>query len=111
MVVAGLLAAIAVPVHAQSTALTVSPGGSSYVDVNVPQAAWVTVHFAHAGSMPMSFWMAGPGGGMMFNHHGMMDGDAYSFGTWGGSFRCYAQYDGAGPGPSTVWVNTTWGLL
>ncbi len=107
--VAGL-AAVALPVHAQSTLLSVAPGSSAYVAFRVPAATWVTGHFSPAGAGPMTYWMVGPGG-MMFNHRGMMAGDAYSFGTWGGSFRCYAEYDGPGSGMSPVWVNATWGLL
>jgi hypothetical protein len=110
VVAVALLAAIAVPVHAQSKLLTVAPGTSAYVEFQVPPASWVTVHFSHAGGMPMTYWMDGPGG-MMFTHRGMMQGDAYSFGTWGGSVRCYAAYDGPASGMSPVWVNATWGLL
>ena len=61
--------------------------------------------------MPMMYWMEGPGGGMMFDHHGMMGGDSYSFWSNGGSFECWAGYEGGGQGMTPVWVNATWGLL
>jgi len=110
VVVAGLLAAIFVPFSSASKQIQVVPGSSASVDLTIPEAAWVTVHFDHHGTMAMMYWMEGSCG-MMFNHRGMMQGDAYSFWTGGGTFHCWAECDGAGAGPSTVWVNATWGLL
>jgi uncharacterized membrane protein len=111
VVIAGLLAAIFVPYNSESKEIQVSSSDASSATFSLPQAAWVTVHFAHHGMMAMMYWMNGPGGGMMFNHRGMMGGDSYSFWSGGGSFQCWAGYDGAGQGVTPVWVNATWGLL
>ena len=109
--VAGLLAAILVPVHSESREIQVTSASGSSATLSLPSSAWVTIHFSHYGSMPMMYWMEGPGGGMMFNHHGMMGGDSYSFWSSGGSFECWAGYQGSGAGMTPVWVNATWGLI
>lgn len=111
VVVAGLLAAIFVPIHSSSKEIQVASDSSASATFTFPQATWVTVHFDHPGAMRMSYWMNGPGGGMMFRHGGMMSGDSYSFWSNGGSFECWAGYQGGPSGASPVWVNATWGLL
>ena len=110
--VAGLLAAIFVPLNSESKQIQFATATSASATLSLPQSAWVTVHFEHHGSMPMSYWMNGAGGGgMMFNHQGMMSGDSYSFWSNGGDYMCWASYSGGGPEVSPVWVNATWGLL
>ena len=111
VVVAGLLAAIFVPVHSESKQIEVSSTTGSSATLSLPQSAWVTIHFAHPGNMPMMYWMNEPGGGMMFNHRGMMGGDSYSFWSSGGSYQCWAGFEGGGYGMTPVWVNATWGLI
>ncbi len=107
----GLLAAIFVPVHSSSQLLQVSDGTTASASVTVPQAAWVTVHFSHPFGAAMMYGMDGPSG-MMFSHREAAGGDSYSFGTWGGTFRCWAEPAGPGmAGSVPVWVNATWGLL
>ncbi len=107
----GVPAAIFVPVHSESQEIQVTSASGSSTSLSLPSSTWVTVHFDHPGSMPMTYWMNGPGGGMMFNHHGMMGGDSYSFWSNGGSYRCWAGYSGMGQGRMPVWVNATWGLV
>jgi uncharacterized membrane protein len=110
--VAGLVAAIFVPVNSESKEIQFTTANSASATLSLPQSAWVTVHFDHHGSTPMSYWMDGAGGGgMMFNHQGMMGGDSYSFWSNGGDYMCWASYGGGAPGMSPVWVNATWGLL
>lgn len=109
--VVGVLAAIFIPVHSESQEVQVTSASGSSTTLSFPSSAWVTVHFDHRGSMPMTYWMNGPGGGMMFNHQGMMGGDSYSFWSTGGSYRCGAGYAGMGQGMTPVWVNATWGLI
>ncbi len=67
----------------------------------------------------MHYWRNGPSG-MMFNRSmmgagGMMGGgggsDSYSSWTWGGEFRCGAEYSGLGSGTMPVWVNMTSAIL
>ena len=109
--IAGLLTALFVPVHSESQEIQVTSASGSSASLSLPSSTWVTVHFNHAGSMSMSYWMNSPGGGMMFNHQGMMGGDSYSFWSSGGSYRCWAGYSGMGQGMTPVWVNATWGLI
>ena len=109
--IVGVLAAIFVPIHSESQEIPVSSASGSSATLSLPSSTWVTVHFNHAGSMPMAYWMNGPGGGMMFDHQGMMSGDSYSFWSSGGSYRCWAGYSGMGQGMTPVWVNATWGLI
>ena len=109
--VAGLLAAIFIPVNSESKQIQVTSVSGSSTTLSLPSSTWVTIRFSHDGSMPMMYWMEGPGGGMMFDHHGMMGGDSYSFWSNGGSFECWAGYEGGGQGMTPVWVNATWGLL
>ena len=110
--VAGLLAAIFVPINSESKEIQFTSANSASATLSLPQSAWVTVHFDHHGSTSMSYWMDGAGGGgMMFNHGGMMGGDSYSFWSNGGDYICWASYSGGGPGMTPVWVNATWGAL
>lgn len=105
------MAAIFVPVYSASAEIQVTSASGSSATLSIPSGVWVTVHFDHRGNMPMEYWMNGPGGGMMFNHHGMMDGDGYSFWSNGGGYHCWAGYSGDWQGMGPVWVNATWGLL
>ena len=109
--IGGLLAAIFIPFHSESKQIQVSSSSGTSASLSFPGSTWVTVHFSHAGSMPMAYWMNGPGGGMMFNHHGMMGGDTYSFWSSGGDYQCWAGYASTGSGMTPVWVNATWGIL
>lgn len=109
--VAGVLGAIFLPVHSESQVIEVTSTSGSGATFALPSSSWVTVHFAHPGPMAMTYWMNGPGGGMMFHHPGMMSGDSYSFWSGGGSYQCWAGYAGAGPGMTPVWVNVTWGMV
>ena len=109
--VAGLLAAIFLPVHSESQEIQVDSASGSSTTLSLPSSTWVTVHFDHPGSMHMSYWMNGPGGGMMFNHQGLSGGDSYSFWSSGGSYRCWAGYADMGQGIMPVWVNASWGLI
>ena len=111
VVAASLLAAVFVPVHAESHQIEVSSASDANTSFSPPGGVWVTVHFVHPGPMRMMYGMEGPRGGMMFQHRGMAGGDSYSFWSNGGAFHCWAGYDGPGPGPTPVWVNATWGLL
>lgn len=110
VVVVALLGLIFIPVHSQSQQVSVSTGASADASFTLPAASWVTVHFSHPGTMAMMYWMSGSSG-MMFDHRGMMGGDSYSFWSNGGTFHCWAAFDGAGYGPTPVWMNATWGLL
>ena len=113
-VAAGLVAAVFVPVTSESKEVPVTTTGGESTTLSVPASVWVTIDFDHPGSMPMAYWMEGPGGGMMFHHRGMMGGDSSSFRSNGGGFRCWAGYDEfgtGGQGMAPVWVNATWGLL
>ncbi|HYA70752.1 MAG TPA: hypothetical protein VEH28_05225 [Thermoplasmata archaeon] len=109
--VAGLLAAVLVPVNSESKEIQLTSSSGASATLSLPQSAWVTVHFSHSGNMPMMYSMNGPGGGMMFNHHGMMGADTYSFWSNGGNYQCWAGYEGQWRGMSPVWVNATWGVL
>ncbi len=110
VVAVSLLGMIFLPVNSQSQLLTVQPGTTAYANLTFHGPTWATVHYAHSGSMAMNFGMDGPSG-MMFRHGGMMNGDSYSFGTWGGTYRCWAAMNGTGSGPVQVWVNVSWGMF
>ena len=109
--VAGVLAAIFIPVHSSSQVIQVTSTSGSSATLSLPASSWVTLHFDHPGTMAMRYWMNGPGGGMMFNHQGMMNGDTYSFWSGGGNFQCWAGYAISGSGVTPVWVNATWGMI
>ena len=115
-----------VPANTQSNELKVASTGSAYSNLSIPRPSWVTVHFDHAGGGCMNYGMyngmgsgmgggMGGGPGMMFDHPCMTGGDSYSFGTWGGTFQCWASYGGApgamGRASMPVWVNVTTSLL
>jgi hypothetical protein len=113
------LALVLVPARADARVLTVSPGAPAVTTFSVHGPSWVTIHFDRHGSAGMMYWMDGPSG-MMFNRSmmdegGMMGGghgsDSYSFWTWGGDYRCGAEYSGSGSGSMPVWVNMTSAVL
>ena len=110
-VVAFLAAGFFVPVHSESHLLGGVGASGVSASFSVPQAAWVTVHFSHPGGMAMRYWMMGSGGGMMMDRGGMAGSDTYSFGTWGGTYECWAQGAGGGVAMPPVWANVTWGFL
>ena len=106
-----VLGMVYVPVHSLSTEVQVTSLSGASSSIPLPASVWVTVHVDHRGSMPMSYRMDGPGGGMMYDRQGMMDGDSYSFWSNGGSYYCWAGYSGGWGGPTLVWFNATWGML
>lgn len=120
--VAVLLALFFLPVRSQSNEIRVANTGASYVNFTVPRPSWVTVHFDHPGSGCMNYGMysgmeggMNGGPGMMFDHPCMTGADSYSFGTWGGTFHCWASFGGAhgmmGSATMPVWMNVTSSLL
>ena len=108
---AGVLGAIFLPAHSSSEVILVSSTSGSSATLSLPPSSWVTVHFDHPGAVSMRYWMNGPGGGMMFNHQDMMNGDSCSFWSGGGNFQCWAGYGSATQGTTPVWVNVTWGMI
>lgn len=105
-----VLVLLFVPGHSSSQQIQVTPSSPGLATIVIPSAGWVTVHFDHPRTMMMIDWMGGPGG-MMFNHSMMSGGDSYSFWSWGGTYHCGMAYRFAESAPTTVWVNTTWGVL
>lgn len=110
-----VLALLFVPVTTVARELTVTSSSASTTSFSVPGPTWVTVHFDRHGMAGMMYWVDGPRG-LVFNRSmagsGMMGGsDSYSFWTWGGEFRCGAEYTGSSSGSMPVWVNATWGTI
>lgn len=106
----GLLGAVLVPVHSESQEVLVRPASLVSTTFSVPQVAWVTVSFSHPGPTAVMYGMDGPSG-TTFTHRGSLTADSYSFGTWGGTFHCWVEYEVAASQVSPIWVNVTWGLL
>ncbi len=106
-----VLAGVYVPVHSLSTEVQVTSLSGASSTIPLPASVWVTVHVYHHGSMPMSYHMDGPEGGMMYDRQGMMDGDSYAFWSNGGSYSCWAGYSSGWGGATPVWFNATWGML
>jgi hypothetical protein len=109
-VIVGLLAAVFVPVSSASNEIQIAPGEINGTSITIPHAAWVSVHLDPRGKMAMTYGMDGSNG-RMFDHAGRMGRDSYSFSSWGGTYRGWAEMLGEGPGSTSVWVNVTWGLL
>ena len=116
--VAVLLAIVVLPVRTDARGLTVNSGAPAVTVFSVSGPTWMTVHFDRHGSAGMIYWMNGPSG-VMFNRTmmgggAMMGGqagsDSYSFWTWGGDYRCAAEYSGTGTGSMQVWINMTSGI-
>ncbi|MDE1819491.1 MAG: hypothetical protein KGJ23_00235 [Euryarchaeota archaeon] len=108
---AAVLAAIYLPVNSASQKVLVSTAGGSTASMALPSSVYATMHASYHGAEPMMYSMNGPGGGMMYNHARMTDGDSYSFWSNGGMYECWAGYQSGGYGPVPVWFNATWGML
>ena len=119
VVLVALLAVMVVPARTSAETLSVSPGSSASTSFSFAGPGFVTMHFASQGGYGMQYWMNGPSG-MMYNHsmmhRGMMGSgsepyaDAYSFWTWGGEYRCGANFPSTGAGSEPVWINATSGV-
>lgn len=115
VVLGSLLTLVLVPARTSARQLIVSPGSPTSATFSVTGPSWVTVHVDRHGTAGMSYWMDGPSGRMfnrsMMGNGGMMGGgfasDSSSFWSWGGEYRCWAQYTAAATGPMPVWVNVT----
>ena len=106
---------VLVPARTSARQLLVAPGSATEATFSVPGPSWVAVHVDRHGNAGMAYWMDGPSGRMfnrsMMGGGGMMGGgfasDSSSFWSWGGEYRCWAQYSGSATGAMPVWVNVT----